>query len=74
MGTDDFSDSERDALRELAEKRADVLATVEDRKHRQWLGELLKRWAMWIAAVVAGLGLSWDALSKIVKALADSGK
>lgn len=74
MGVDDFSDSEREALRDLAEKHADVLASVEDRKHRLWLGEIVKRWAMWVAAVVAGVGFSWDALSKIVKALSDSGK
>jgi hypothetical protein len=56
-----FSDSERDALAEIARERS----------HRKWLGSLLYRWAKWLAAVTLGVKVGWDALSDMVKRLSE---
>ena len=55
----DFSDSTRAALEELA----------ADSAHRKWLGEIIQRWAKWIAAVAVGVTIIWDALHRLVSAL-----
>lgn len=34
-----------------------------------WFWSTVKVWATWIAAVVLGLTMGWDALKKIVQAL-----
>ena len=50
---------ELDAVRQLimADKRA------------VWLWSAIKVWATWIAAVIVGVTMGWDALKKIVMAL-----
>ena len=52
-----FSDSERQALAQLA----------KEHDHRKWLSELLKRWAQWIAAVALGATVAWDVISRIIR-------
>lgn len=61
---DDFTDSERAALREAA----------RNQEHKKWLFDLLKRWATWITAVILGAGVLWDAIGKAVKALTEHSK
>ena len=34
-----------------------------------WFWSTVKVWATWIAAVVVGLSLGWDALKKLLQAL-----
>lgn len=55
----DFSDSTRAQLEALATESA----------HRKWLGEIIQRWAKWIAAVAVGATIVWDALHRLVTAL-----
>jgi hypothetical protein len=52
-----FSDSTRNALEDLAKEHA----------HRKWLGEILKRYAQWIAAISLGATVAWDIVARIIK-------
>jgi hypothetical protein len=52
-----FTDSERDALQHLA----------KEHEHRKWLGDILKRYAQWIAAIALGATVAWDTLARIIK-------
>lgn len=54
-----FSDSDRAALEQI----------IKDRDRRSWLIDGLKRWTQWIAAVILGVKVGWDALSDIIKKL-----
>jgi hypothetical protein len=47
--------------------RAALDALIRERAHRKWLGDLVKRWAQWIAAAVLGYTLLWEQIVKIVK-------
>lgn len=57
----EWTDSERDKLDELS-RQAD---------HRKWLADLLKRWALWIAAVVVGSRYIWDGITELLRFLKD---
>lgn len=35
--------------------RMELDALLEERKHRRWLAQLVKRWALWIFAVIVGI-------------------
>ena len=69
-----FSDSDRAALDEIIRQRDNLLQQVEDRKRRQWLIDLLKRWATWLTAIILASGAIWDLLARIAKALSESHK
>lgn len=55
----EWTDSDRQHLQEMADERA----------HRKWLGDLLKRWAIWIAAIAVASRYLWDGLTSIVRSL-----
>jgi hypothetical protein len=57
----EWTDSERAKLDELAAESS----------HRKWLADLLKRWALWIAAVVVGGRYLWDGISELLRYLRD---
>ncbi len=54
-----LSDEEIEKLRELLIREARVT----------WLWSTARTWAVWIAAVVGGVTIGWDTLTKIVRSL-----
>lgn len=56
----DWSDSETSRLREVA----------EERKHKRWLADLLKRWALWITALGVGVPYLLDGAKRAIQFLA----
>mgnify|MGYP005995368963 CR=1 FL=1 len=50
---------------ELSEIREIILA---DRRAK-WLGATIRTWAIWIAAVVGGATVFWDAAERVLKTL-----
>ncbi len=51
------------------EELAAMRAHLKETEHKRWLGEIVKRWAQWIAAVALGVTVLWDSLGKIIKQL-----
>jgi hypothetical protein len=45
---------------------------LESKKRKEWLWDTLKVWATWIAAILVGITMSWEALKRVVKAIAES--
>lgn len=54
-----LTDEEVQELRELLERE----------KRVTWLWSTARTWAVWIAAVVGGVTIGWDTLSKIIRSL-----
>ena len=50
---------------ELSEIREIILA---DRRAK-WLGATIRTWAIWIAAVIGGATVFWDAAERVLKAI-----
>jgi uncharacterized FlgJ-related protein len=73
-GKNEFSDSDRAALEALAKERDELLKDVENRKHRAWLFDLVKRWAAWLSAIILGAGAIWDLVLRLIKAFQDGAK
>ena len=53
------------------EEVASLRSLLESKKRKEWLWDTLKVWATWVAALLVGITMSWEALKKIVKALGD---
>ena len=51
---------------EIAEFREILIAD----KRAKWLGATIRTWAVWIAAVIGGAVVSWDAAVRVIKAMA----
>ena len=47
--------------------KADLEALLKERRHRQWLADVIMRWAKWLAAVALGLTVVWDWVVKIIR-------
>jgi hypothetical protein len=62
---DDFEDSEPLQPDEIARLRE--MLKADDRT--VWLWSTIKVWATWIAAVVLGISMGWDALKRIIISL-----
>lgn len=48
------------------EELSDVREQLKERDRRRWLGDIIKRWAQWLAAVALGVTVLWDWLHKII--------
>lgn len=55
----ELSDEEIAALRQMLKQDDRVL----------WFWSTVKTWAVWVAAVIAGVTIGWDALGRIVQLL-----
>lgn len=44
---------------------------LESRKRKEWLWDTMKVWATWIAAILVGITMSWEALKRLAKTLAE---
>lgn len=42
---------------------------LESKKRKDWLWDTLKVWATWVAAILVGITMSWEALKRLAKAL-----
>ncbi len=42
---------------------------LESKKRKEWLWDTMKVWATWVAAILVGITMSWEALKKLVKVL-----
>ena len=60
----DFTDSERQHLRDHA----------KEREHRRWLLSLIRRWGTWIIGFILGIGPVWEALVKLASFFKDHSK
>jgi hypothetical protein len=57
-----------DEQRELTPReRARVRALLERSERSEWLWSSLRAWAIWIAAIVGGVTVSWEIVVRIVK-------
>lgn len=59
----DWTDSERDRIDDL----------MEQANHRKWLFDMLKRGALWVAAIVVAGRYLWDGLTQLLTWLRDGG-
>lgn len=66
---DDEEEFERLSEKEVYELR-DLL---ERDKRARWLWASLRTWAIWIAAVLGGITLGWEALGKLLRAAVGKG-
>jgi hypothetical protein len=44
---------------------------LESKKRKEWLWDTMKVWATWVAAILVGITMSWEALKRLAKALAE---
>ncbi len=47
--------------------KAELDKVLKERRHRQWLADMLMRWAKWAAAVSLGATVVWDWVARIIK-------
>lgn len=42
---------------------------IEADKRAKWLGATIRTWAIWLAAVIGGATVFWDAAERVLKAI-----
>jgi hypothetical protein len=60
---------DQDTKDDSRDRRLDDL--LREREHRRWLFESAKKIAVFIAAIIVGANMLWDALGKIIKSIAE---
>lgn len=59
-----LSSAELEAIRDL----------IERDKRATWLWTSLRVWALWLAAILGGWAIGWEALGRLIKTLAGKGE
>ena len=53
----------------IAPERKSVRGVLQEREHKHWLRQQVKRWSLILAAVPPGMWAAWEAASKLWHAL-----
>lgn len=51
-------------------ERSQLRALLERSERSEWLWSAMRAWAIWIAAIVGGVTVSWEILTRIIKEVA----